>query len=175
MPAQKITKPWQGLYKPKVGTWLFASGALWLMMAAALTGCLQGANYQRPSLEVPADWEQLSGRDPKTGIPINSQQVPNATWWQAFQNEELTAVIERALERNHDVRQAALRVLEGRAIVMSAGAGLYPQANVQGAYTRIEISKNTVAGPSKTVAAVVEVMLKKGVPLEHILVDSYGI
>ena len=32
-----------------------------------------------------------------------------------------------------------------------------------------------VAGPSKTVAAVVEVLLKKGVPLEHVLVDSYGI
>jgi NAD(P)H-flavin reductase len=32
-----------------------------------------------------------------------------------------------------------------------------------------------VAGPSKTVAAVVEVLLKKAVPLEHILVDSYGI
>jgi NAD(P)H-flavin reductase len=32
-----------------------------------------------------------------------------------------------------------------------------------------------VAGPSKTVAVVVEVLLKKGVPLEHVLVDSYGI
>jgi NAD(P)H-flavin reductase len=32
-----------------------------------------------------------------------------------------------------------------------------------------------VAGPSKTVAAVVEALLKKGVPLEHILVDSYGL
>jgi CDP-4-dehydro-6-deoxyglucose reductase len=32
-----------------------------------------------------------------------------------------------------------------------------------------------VAGPSKTVAAIVEVLLKKGVPLEHILVDSYGV
>ena len=32
-----------------------------------------------------------------------------------------------------------------------------------------------VAGPSKTVAAVVRALLKKGMPLEHILVDSYGI
>jgi CDP-4-dehydro-6-deoxyglucose reductase len=31
-----------------------------------------------------------------------------------------------------------------------------------------------VAGPSKTVAAVVEALLKKEVPFEHILVDSYG-
>ncbi len=32
-----------------------------------------------------------------------------------------------------------------------------------------------VAGPAKTVAAVVEVLLKKGVSSEHILVDSYGV
>jgi CDP-4-dehydro-6-deoxyglucose reductase len=32
-----------------------------------------------------------------------------------------------------------------------------------------------VAGPSKTVAAVVEALLKKGAPLEHVLVDSYGL
>jgi NodT family efflux transporter outer membrane factor (OMF) lipoprotein len=125
---------------------LFFHGMCWLLTAAALAGCLQGANYHRPTVEIPPDWDQLSGRDPKAGVPITTQQLPNATWWQAFQNEELTALIERALEHNHDVRQAALRVLEGRAIVMSAGAGLYPQVNVQGAYTRIEISKNTVAG-----------------------------
>lgn len=32
-----------------------------------------------------------------------------------------------------------------------------------------------VAGPSKTVAAVVEALIKKGIPREHILIDSYGI
>jgi len=32
-----------------------------------------------------------------------------------------------------------------------------------------------VAGPPKTVAAVVEALLKKGVTLEHVLVDSYGL
>jgi NodT family efflux transporter outer membrane factor (OMF) lipoprotein len=132
--------------QPKILPGRFAHGLLCLMAAAGLAGCFQGATYQRPPLEVPADWGQLSGHDSKTGIPINSQQLPNATWWQAFQNEELTALIERAFEHNHDVRQATLRVLEGRAIVMSAGAGLYPQVNVQGAYSRVQISKNTVAG-----------------------------
>ena len=134
------------MIQPKILSCLFPHGVLWLMAAAALTGCLQGANYQRPTVEIPAGWDQFSGRDQKAGVPINAQQLPDATWWQVFQNEELTALIERALEHNHDVRQAAFRVLEGRAIVISAGAGLYPQLNVQGTYSRVQISKNTIAG-----------------------------
>jgi NodT family efflux transporter outer membrane factor (OMF) lipoprotein len=132
--------------QPKILPGRFAHGLLCLMTAAGLAGCFQGANYQRPPLEVPEDWDQLSGRDPEAGVPINAQQLPDVTWWQSFQNEELTALIERSLAQNHDVRQASLRVLEGRAIVMSAGTGLYPQLNVQGAYSRVQISENTVAG-----------------------------
>jgi NodT family efflux transporter outer membrane factor (OMF) lipoprotein len=116
------------------------------MAAAVLAGCLQGAPYQRPRLEIPTSWDHLAGADLKAGVPITAEKVPETAWWQAFQNEELTALIERALEHNHDVRQAAFRVLEGRAIVMAAGAGMYPQVNVQGAYSRVQISKNTVAG-----------------------------
>ena len=123
-----------------------ALSALWLMAAAALAGCLQGESYQQPRLEIPTSWDHLAGADLKSAVPITTQKVPEATWWHAFQNEELTALIERALEHNHDVRQAALRVLEGRAIVMAAGAGRYPQVNVQGGYSRVQISKNTVAG-----------------------------
>jgi len=130
----------------KVLSLLLPNGALWLMAAAALTGCLQGPHYQRPTLEIPASWDHLAGADLKAGVPITTPNVPEATWWQAFQNEELTALVERALEHNHDVRRAAFRVLEGRAIEMSASAGLYPQVNVKPAYSRIEISKNTLAG-----------------------------
>ncbi|MGZ8375152.1 MAG: TolC family protein, partial [Nitrospira sp.] len=134
------------MIQPKILSGRFAHGLLSPMAAAGLAGCFQGANYQRPPLEVPADWDQLSGRDPEAGVPINAQQLPDVTWWQSFQNEELTALIERSVAHNHDVRQATLRVLEGRAILMSAGAGLYPQLNVQGAYSRVQISENTVAG-----------------------------
>ncbi|MFO0765201.1 MAG: efflux transporter outer membrane subunit [Nitrospiraceae bacterium] len=64
----------------------------------------------------------------------------------AFRNEDLTGFIEQALASNHDVRRAVSRLVEGRASVTTAGAGLYPQINVQGSYTNISISKNTLAG-----------------------------
>lgn len=34
-----------------------------VLAAAALAGCLQGTEYQCPPVEVPADWDQVSGRD----------------------------------------------------------------------------------------------------------------
>jgi NodT family efflux transporter outer membrane factor (OMF) lipoprotein len=83
---------------------------------------------------------------PHSGVALSTARLPEANWWREFQNEELNGLIEQALDRNHDVRRAASRVMEGRAALMAAGAGLYPQVNVQSQYSRIEISKNTLAG-----------------------------
>jgi len=114
--------------------------------ALSMVGCVQGRNYERPAVETPADWERMGTGDPKVGVTVSSRKLPEANWWQAFQNEELTDLIERSLQRNHDVRRAALRVMEGRAGVLSAKAGLYPQVNLQGSYTNLLISENTLAG-----------------------------
>jgi NodT family efflux transporter outer membrane factor (OMF) lipoprotein len=125
----------------------WSSGVVvWVASTAILSGCLQGPNYQRPTLDIPASWEQAAAPGVQERAPFTAARLPETTWWRGFENEELTDLIERAVRQNHDVRRSAYRVLEGRAIVMSAGAGLYPQVNVQGAYSHIEISKNTLAG-----------------------------
>lgn len=111
-----------------------------------LAGCVQGQDYQKPEIPVPSRWEQMAGVTATTGVMLSSDKLPEARWWRQFGNEELNRLIERALEANHDVRRTAARVLESRATVMSAGAGLYPHLDLQGQYTRIEISKNTLAG-----------------------------
>lgn len=111
-----------------------------------VTGCVQGRNYQRPAIDVPTGWDNPATDNHAAGIATASGKLPEADWWHAFQNDELTDLIERALEQNHDVRRAVSRVMEGRASVLSAGAGLYPQLNLQGSYTNTAISKNTLAG-----------------------------
>ncbi len=113
------------------------------LLTLSVTGCLQGQPYTRPPIEAPADWADMSSG---SMAGTNSDKPPSADWWQAFRNEELTQFIERALAQNHDVRRAVSRVIEGRAAVTTAGAGLYPQLNVQGSYTNISVSKNTLAG-----------------------------
>ncbi|MEW6544679.1 MAG: efflux transporter outer membrane subunit [Nitrospirota bacterium] len=124
------------------GRGLHRAALAWL----ALAGCVQGPDYQKPAVEVPQAWDAMGAGLAQPGVPVSADKVPEARWWLEFQDEELNGLIERALIANHDVRRAASRVMEGRATMVAAGAGLYPQVNVQGAYSRIEISRNTLAG-----------------------------
>ena len=114
-----------------------------VLSALSLTACIQGKNYERPAVDVPTDWTNIAAADPAR---FPADQQPDAEWWRAFGNDELTGLVERALEQNHDVKRAVARVLESRAAVMSASAGLYPQVNLQGSYSNLAVSKNTFAG-----------------------------
>ncbi|MBX3303081.1 MAG: efflux transporter outer membrane subunit [Nitrospira sp.] len=108
----------------------------------ALCACVQGQDYQRPSIETPDSWSRV------THVPaaVSTDRRPEAAWWKTFQNNELTALIEQALDHNHDVKRAIARIVEGRASILSATAGLFPQLNLSGSYTNIAVSKNTLAG-----------------------------
>ncbi|NOS80195.1 MAG: efflux transporter outer membrane subunit [Nitrospira sp.] len=114
-----------------------------MLAALILSSCVQGKDYQRPPVEIPDGWSRIA-KDSDTSKTTDQQ--PEAEWWKAFQNEELSGLIERALQQNHDVKRAIARVLEGRASVMSAAAGLYPQVNLSSSYSNIAVSENTFAG-----------------------------
>jgi NodT family efflux transporter outer membrane factor (OMF) lipoprotein len=113
-----------------------------IVSGLVLAACLQGQDYRRPPVETPDDWSRMA----PVPATVSTDHRPEAAWWKTFQNDELTDLIERALEHNHDVKRAVARILEGRASVLSATAGLFPQLNVSSAYTNIAISKNTLAG-----------------------------
>jgi NodT family efflux transporter outer membrane factor (OMF) lipoprotein len=121
-----------------------AAAALRIALAGLLlSGCMQGTNYQRPSVDLPDSWSRIANTDTPLSPPDHR---PELEWWKSFRNDELSGLIERALRQNHDVRRALARVMEGRASVMSATAGLYPQMNLSSSYTNLAISKNTLAG-----------------------------
>ena len=116
------------------------------VLCVSLSSCLMGPGYLRPEISTPAQWEQDSS---KVGnIAMVTDQLPEARWWEAFKNPELNRLIERALLKNHEVRQAAARILEGRATIRAAGAGLYPQAHVNTGYTRTRRSETILVAPT---------------------------
>ena len=108
-----------------------------------LAGCMQGKDYQRPLVKAPDSWSHLSTIDDPA---LSPDQLPEIEWWKTFRNDELSELIERALQQNHDIKRALARVMEGRASIMSATAGLYPHMNLSSSYTNLAISKNTLAG-----------------------------
>ncbi len=117
-----------------------------LLAAVGTAGCLQGQDYRRPDVPAPSAWTEVAPGGTAQAGSFPGDKAPERRWWTAFQNDELTGLIERALGQNHDLQRAVARIVEGRASVMTAGAGLYPQLNLQGSYSNIEISKNTLAG-----------------------------
>jgi NodT family efflux transporter outer membrane factor (OMF) lipoprotein len=116
-------------------------------VALALAGCVQGPDYKRPSVTTPADWSGVLRTEPGDDVRLAHGRMPEARWWQAFKNEELTSLIETALANNHDVRRASARVLEARAVSRQAYAGLLPQVTLDPAYARRRISENVKFAP----------------------------
>jgi len=121
-----------------------------LTVSLTIAGCMLGPNYQRPVLDPPKSWDTMTAEKAREGARISTEKLSEADWWREFQNDELNGLIDLALRNNHDVRRAAFRVLEGRAITVAAGSGLYPQVNLDASYARTRRSETFLAAPSGT-------------------------
>ncbi|MDX1412151.1 MAG: TolC family protein, partial [Nitrospirales bacterium] len=115
----------------------------------SVSGCLVGPDYERPEVEVPTEWKALDSADPERGPRMVTEILPEAEWWEAFENDELSWFIGMALRKNHNVREAAFRVLEGRANIVSSGASLYPQFNMNGSWTEVGLSRTLFPGETE--------------------------
>jgi multidrug efflux system outer membrane protein len=99
---------------------------LGLPLAAALLagGCAVGPDYREP---VPA----LDARFVNApAAAANPATADIAAFWRGFGDADLTALIERAIAANGDVRIAQARLQESRAILLGARAELLPSIGV---------------------------------------------
>ena len=85
-----------------------AASTISAMLAMSLTGCLQGQSYTRPPIETPTDWSHMASGPL---IADASGTTPEADWWRAFRNEELTQFVERALTHAAARQQQSARPL----------------------------------------------------------------
>jgi multidrug efflux system outer membrane protein len=94
-----------------------AAGAiLWL----AASGCAAvGANYQRPEMRPP---DQFRG----ALEPSAAESLADLGWWQVFDDPVLQGLIRQGLANNLDLKIAAARVAESRALAGIAKSYLYP-------------------------------------------------
>ncbi|ACL03143.1 RND efflux system, outer membrane lipoprotein, NodT family [Desulfatibacillum aliphaticivorans] len=87
------------------------------------------------------DYQSGSGAAVAPGLYVNqeplrpekSEKTPYTdSWWTGLNNPELNALVEEALANNPDIRAAAARVLEYRAVLAQARAGLFPSVSLSG-------------------------------------------
>jgi multidrug efflux system outer membrane protein len=93
-----------------------------------LAGCAMGPNYQRP--EATTIPESYTG--PSDGWKIASPQahLPKGAWWEIFGDPELNRLEAEASTANQDLKAAAARFEQARAVADVARAGLFPRIGV---------------------------------------------
>lgn len=110
-----------------------ASAAI-LVSALQLLGCAgtTSVDGSLPAAAIPKQWTTSS---PQTGTP----DAALATWWNNFNDAQLTELVTLALRSNTDIRSAQFALQQARALRDVAAAGRLPTVNAsgsaQGTYT----------------------------------------
>ena len=95
------------------------------LAAAILAGaCAVGPDYREPKPALDASFVNAPA------AAVNPAGADIAAFWRGFGDAELTALIERGLAANGDVRIAQARLQESRAILLGARAELLPNIGV---------------------------------------------
>src|SRR5215471_16083902 len=96
----------------------------WLVLIPLMlsTGCRVGPNYKRPPANTPGAYRGLA----PDASPQTSASIADEKWWTVFDDQQLQALIHKALTQNYDVRIAAARVLQAQAAVGITRADQFP-------------------------------------------------
>jgi len=87
-----------------------------------MTGCAVGPKYHRPQVAIPDGYRGLA----PDSAPQTAASLGNEKWWTVYQDEQLQSLIREALTNNYDVRIAAARVLQARALLGITRADQFP-------------------------------------------------
>jgi outer membrane protein, multidrug efflux system len=98
--------------------------AVCILAAALSSSCVTGPNYKRPTVPEPAVFRGVSSQQ---AANPDVASLGDQKWWDVFQDDALRSLIETALKQNYDVRIAAARILEARALVGVARADQLPE------------------------------------------------
>lgn len=105
-----------------------------LAALVGLAACTAGPDYRHPELDTGVGWIEPPA---EAGPDLDSSR-----WWMRFDDPTLARLVDQALADNLDVRQAAVRVAEARALRDRAAGGRYPVVDLNASVTRRRQSEN---------------------------------
>ena len=104
----------------------------------ALGGCALGPDYERPPVSEPDSFRM------QQQATLEGVSLADLGWWELFQDENLQALIRKALVENKDVRIAVARVRESRALLAATGADQFPRIDGKSSLQRNQVSQAVV-------------------------------
>jgi NodT family efflux transporter outer membrane factor (OMF) lipoprotein len=75
-------------------------------------------------------------------LPLPQAEWPADAWWRAYNDDQLTALIEEGLAGSPDMAQAAARIRKADAVAQQSGAKLLPSLTARGQAERSKVSQN---------------------------------
>ena len=114
---------------------LFLMISLWTFL---LGGCALGPDYERPPVSEPESFRM------QQEATLEEVSLADLGWWELFQDENLQALIRKALVENKDLRIAVSRVREARAHLAATGADQFPRIDGKASLQRNQVSQAVV-------------------------------
>jgi len=103
-------------------------------MLILFSGCRLGPEYRRPALRTPDTYRG----DAEVAVtqPAEPKSFADLKWWDLFGDTALQDLIRTALQQNYDLRVAAERVIEARALIGVARANQFPSLDANAGTSR---------------------------------------
>jgi NodT family efflux transporter outer membrane factor (OMF) lipoprotein len=102
--------------------------------AALAVSCTLGPNYKRPVVTVPAVH--------RGAITQGPESLADLKWFELFRDDQLTQLLSIALKQNFELRMAAERVLQARAIYGIQRSEQFPSVDVSGDVNTVRLPDN---------------------------------
>jgi NodT family efflux transporter outer membrane factor (OMF) lipoprotein len=109
-----------------------------IALAAMLSGCAVGPAYERPQVDVPAQWRL----DEPWTVARPDDAATRGPWWKRFGDAQLDALQEQALAASPTLQAATARLDQARAAVDLSSSGLFPQVSLAARAARQRTSAN---------------------------------
>ncbi|WP_438397376.1 efflux transporter outer membrane subunit [Caballeronia sp. DA-9] len=132
------------------------TGSLLLSTLLVLAGCSLAPKYEVPSKSTistlkEAPQQPLSPEEAGTWrMAQPSEDVARGEWWKVFEDAKLNGLEQQALDANQNLKAAAARVKEARAMNQAARAGLLPSLDAGFGPTRQRVSATSLFEPDGT-------------------------
>ena len=104
-----------------------------LTIALLTVSCTVGPNYKRPNVEIPSSY--------RGAVASTGESLADREWFDLFRDETLTALVTTALKQNFELRIAAERVLQARAVYGISRADRLPTVDAVASETATHLSQ----------------------------------
>lgn len=104
-----------------------------VLAATGLSGCLLGPDYMRTDQPVGAAFSEPSAE---------GESFANLAWWDVFTDPVLQGLIRESLSQNKDLKVAAARIEQARALLTYTRADQLPRIDLSGGAKRQRASEN---------------------------------